>query len=118
MLVIDSAGQLGTMSSSGRYKEEIQDMGENSSGLMQLRPVTFRYTEANAGNNRPVQPGLIAEEVAEVFPGLVVRGSDGKIHSVQYHKLIPMLLNELQKQEQLIEQQQAMIADILERLPL
>jgi hypothetical protein len=40
---INSNGQLGTVSSSRRYKEDIQDMGDARSGLMRLRPVTFRY---------------------------------------------------------------------------
>ena len=69
---------------------------------MQLQPVTFRYTKARAGVDRPVQPGLIAEEVAEVYPDLVVHDRSGEIETVQYHKLIPMLLNELQKQERQI----------------
>ncbi|MBV9303038.1 MAG: tail fiber domain-containing protein [Acidobacteriaceae bacterium] len=42
-MLIDSNGQLGTISSSRRYKEEIQDMGAASDGLLHLRPVTFRY---------------------------------------------------------------------------
>jgi len=116
IVVIDSNGQLGTISSSARFKEEIEDMGEKSSGLMQLRPVTFRYTEATVGGDRPVQPGLIAEEVAEIYPDLVVHDSDGEIQTVQYHKLIPMLLNELQKQERQIEEQRTLIFEILERL--
>ena len=47
-VVIDSNGQLGTMNSSRRYKEDIQDMGDASSALMKLRPVTYRYTQAFA----------------------------------------------------------------------
>ena len=76
----------------------------------------FRYTEAYANGARPVQPGLIAEEVAEVYPGLVVHNNKGEVETVQYHKLIPMLLNELQKQERKIEEQQKQITDIMERL--
>jgi hypothetical protein len=41
--------------------------------------------------------GLIAEEVAEVYPDLVAKNKDGQIETVQYHKLTPMMLNELQK---------------------
>jgi hypothetical protein len=44
-VLIDSNGQLGTMSSSQRFKEDIQDVGDASSGLMRLRPVTFRYKQ-------------------------------------------------------------------------
>jgi hypothetical protein len=41
---------------------------------------------------------LIAEEVAKVYPELVVNGADGKPQTVAYHLLPAMLLNELQKQ--------------------
>ena len=77
-------------------------MGEASNGLMRLRPVMFRYKKEHADGERPVQPGLIAEEVAEVYPDLVTYSAEGEIQSVQYYKLSTMLLNELQKQQKLI----------------
>ena len=94
-IVIDSAGQLGTVSSSARAKDEIRDMAEESDRLMRLRPVTFRY-KAQASDG-PRQFGLIAEEVDEVLPELVVRNRAGEIETVKYHELPAMLLNELQK---------------------
>ncbi len=96
-VVIDSAGQLGTVSSSRRYKEDIHDMAGASDGLLRLRPVTFRYKKPYADGSKPVQYGLIAEEVAEVFPDLVARNKDGQVETVQYWKLSAMLLNEIQK---------------------
>lgn len=110
-VVIDSAGQLGTISSSARYKEDVADMGRTSSGLMRLRPVQFRYRQAYADGSRPLEYGLIAEEVARVYPDLVVYGSEGP-ETVQYHKLIPMLLNELQKQSQQLEELKSTIAEL------
>jgi len=77
-------------------------MRDRSQGLYQLRPVTFRYKQDPQG---PRQYGLIAEEVATVYPELVTRGTDGKVESVQYHELIPMLLNEVQHQQQKLETQ-------------
>jgi Chaperone of endosialidase len=96
-VVIDSNGQLGTISSSRRFKEDIRDMGQSTDGLLQLRPVTFHYKATYADGTKPSEYGLIAEEVAEVYPDLVVKGADGEIETVQYQKLTPMLLNELQK---------------------
>jgi hypothetical protein len=96
-VVIDSNGQLGTVSSSRRYKEDIQDMREASSGLMRLRPVTFRYQKPFADGSKPVQYGLIAEEVAEVYPDLVARSADGQVETVKYQVLDSMLLNEVQR---------------------
>jgi len=46
---------------------------------------------------------LIAEEVAEVYPNLVAYGSDGQVETVRYDQLVPMLLNELQKQHREIQ---------------
>ena len=104
-VVIDSNGQLGTVSSSRRFKEDIQDMGEASSGLLRLRPVTFRYRQPFADGSKPIEYGLIAEEVAEVYPDLVAHSADGQIESVKYQVLDSMLLNELQKEHQQVQQQ-------------
>jgi len=115
-VVIDSNGQLGTVSSSRRYKEDIQNMGDASDGLMQLRPVTFRYTKAFDDGSKPVQYGLIAEEVADVYPDLVARSAEGQVESVRYQLLDPMLLNELQKQNATIAAQKEQIRSLGDRL--
>jgi Chaperone of endosialidase len=99
VLIDTTNGQLGVMSSSRRYKEDIQDMGDASSGLMQLRPVTFRYQKPFADGAKPLQYGLIAEEVAEVYPDLVARSADGQVETVKYQVLDSMLLNEVQRQQ-------------------
>jgi hypothetical protein len=75
------------MSSSRRYKDDIKDMGDSSSKLMRLRPVTFRYKKAFDDGSKPVQYGLVAEEVAEVYPDLVARSADGQIETVKYQAL-------------------------------
>jgi hypothetical protein len=97
VLINTATGQLGVASSSRRYKEDIQDMGDASSGLMCLRPVTFRYQKPFADGSKPVQYGLIAEEVAEVYPDLVAHSADGLIETVKYQVLDSMLLNEVQR---------------------
>jgi hypothetical protein len=97
--MIDSNGQLGTVSSSRRFKEDIQDMGDASRDLMRLRPVTFRYKQPFADGSTPIQYGLIAEEVADVYPDLVAHSADGQIETVKYQVLDSMLLNEVQRQE-------------------
>ena len=100
-VMIDSAGQLGTVSSSRRFKQDIEDMGDASGALMKLRPVTFRYKTSLDPTGSP-QYGLIAEEVAEVFPDLVVCEKSGPPETVRYHVLVPMLLNEVQKDRKTI----------------
>jgi hypothetical protein len=95
-VVVSSNGQLGIAASSQRYKRDIRSLDDRSQGLWQLRPVTFRYKQDPQGQR---QYGLIAEEVANVYPELVVRGSKGEIESVQYRELIPLMLNEMQHQQ-------------------
>jgi hypothetical protein len=108
-VLIDSNGQLGTISSSRRFKEDIHDMGDASEGLMRLRPVTFRYKKPFDDGSKPIQYGLIAEEVAEVYPDLVARSADGQIETVKYQVLDPMLLNEVQRQQKEMQAQQTEI---------
>ena len=110
------AGVLLVSASSRQFKQDIHDMDRASRNLMQLRPVTFRYKkEYDSGEGR-LQYGLIAEEVAEVYPELVVYDDTGKVKTVEYQKLPAMLLNELQKQHGKIQEQEAVITDLTERL--
>jgi hypothetical protein len=115
-VVIDSAGQLGTISSSRRLKQEISDMGEASQGLLELRPVTFRYRSPYADGMQPIEFGLIAEEVAEVFPELVVYNEDQEPESVKYRLLSSLLLNEVQKQNTRLAEQEAKLAELSAQL--
>jgi hypothetical protein len=112
-VVINSKGQLGVIKSSARYKRDIQPLSNRSQGLWQLRPVTFRYKE-DPSNER--QYGLIAEEVAKVYPELVVRGEKGEIESVQYEELIPLMLNEMQHQRAALDTLKAQNAALQARL--
>ena len=109
---INSNGQLGTLTSSKRFKKDIRDIGDTSDRLMSLRPVSFRYNEAAENGERPLQYGLIAEEVAKVYPDLVQYDRQGKPFTVYYHLLTPMMLNELQKAHHRLETQQTEIATL------
>jgi hypothetical protein len=91
--------------SSLRFKEQVRDMGDSTNGLMKLRPVTFFYKPEYALGGRTLQYGLIAEEVAQVYPELVEFDKDGKPYSIRYQLITTMLLNELQKQYHVAEAQ-------------
>jgi len=108
-VLIDSDGQLGTLSSSRRFKKEIKPMNSASEAILALKPVTFHYK--NDKENMP-QFGLIAEDVAKVNPGLVVRDKNGEIYTVRYEAVNAMLLNEFLKEHKQVEQQQATIAQL------
>jgi len=98
-VVIDSLGQLGTVSSSRRTKNDIQDLGNASRAVLDLRPVRFTYRQPFADGSTPVQYGLIAEEVEAVLPSLVAYGRDGRPETVKYHVLPTLLLAEVQRLE-------------------
>jgi hypothetical protein len=112
-VLIDASGQLGTVSSSARFKDEIQDMGEATERLLKLRPVTFRY---KAQQEARTQFGLIAEEVEKVMPELVVCSPSGEADTVLYHEMPSMLLNELQRQQREVQQQQREIQELKSEL--
>ncbi len=100
---INTAGRLGVPTSSRRFKENIEDMGTTSSNLLKLRPVIFNH-KADIDPAKALTYGLIAEEVAEVYPELVGLDKEGKPLSINYSLIISMLLNELQKQHRDIEE--------------
>ncbi len=108
-VVIDSAGQLGTVSSSERFKKEIKPMDKASEAILSLKPVTFHYKSDST--NTP-QFGLIAEEVGKVDPDLVVRDENGDIYTVRYDSVNAMLLNEFLKEHRKVEEQGATIAQM------
>ena len=112
-VVIDSTGQLGTASSSGRFKREIKPMDKASQAILELRPVTFHYKSHKTDTP---QFGLIAEEVAKVNPDLVIYDSDGKPYTVRYDAVNAMLLNEFLKEHCKVEQQQATITALKSRV--
>jgi Chaperone of endosialidase len=110
-VLIDSNGQLGTTSSSRRVKTDIHDLGDQSRALHQLRPVSFRY-RSHPPDGAP-EYGLIAEEVAEIYPELVVRDKDSQPSGVRYHVLPAMLLNELQRQQREIDELRAQVRALI-----
>ena len=112
-VLIDSAGQLGTASSSRRFKKEIQPMDKASERILALKPVTFHYK--SDATNTP-QFGLIAEEVAAVDPNLVVRDENGQIYTVRYEAVNAMLLNEFLKEREKVEEQQGRISELTFRV--
>jgi hypothetical protein len=108
-VLIDSAGQLGTASSSRRFKKEIKPMDKASEAILALKPVTFHYKSDKTGT---AQFGLIAEEVAAVNPDLVVRDDNGEIYTVRYDAVNAMLLNEFLKEHRKVEEQEATITQL------
>jgi hypothetical protein len=108
---INSSGQLGTLTSSRRFKEEIRPMDQASNALFSLKPVTFRYKKEidPAGAS---QFGLVAEDVEKVNPDLVVRDKEGKSYSIRYDQVNAMLLNEFLKEHKAFIEEQAKVREL------
>jgi hypothetical protein len=110
---IDSNGQLGTVNSSRRFKHDIKPMEKTSEAILSLKPVTFRY---NSDHTKTSQFGLIAEEVAEVNPDLVVRDNEGEALTVRYEAINAMLLNEFLKEHYKVQKLEAALEAMNVRL--
>ncbi len=108
-VVIDSNGQLGTSSSSVRFKNDITMMGNASEAILSLKPVTFHY---KSDQTRTAQFGLIAEEVAKINPDLVIRDAKGELYTVRYDAVNAMLLNEFLKEHRTVQEQKALVAQL------
>jgi hypothetical protein len=96
-VLVASNGQLGTLVSSKRFKQEIKPMDKASEALFALKPVTFRYKKGIDPQGIS-QFGLVAEDVEKVNPDLVLRDKEGKTYSVRYDQVNAMLLNEFLKE--------------------
>ena len=92
-VLVGTDGHLGTMTSSRRFKERIVSLPHQTEKIEKLNPVQFVYKNDRVKHE---QYGLIAEEVAEVYPALVLRDKDGQIVSLNYQLLVPLLLKEVQ----------------------
>jgi len=112
-VVVDANGQLGTVACSRRFKKEIKPMDKASEAILALKPVTFHY---KTGAEHTAQFGLIAEEVAEVNPDLVVRDKKGDIYTVRYDAVNAMLLNEFLKEHRKNQEQEATIARLEQQI--
>jgi hypothetical protein len=105
VVTVNSSGRLGRANvSSRRYKHDIKPMDKASEALYALNPVSFRYNKQYDAT-QTLAFGLIAEEVAEVYPDLVGRNPDGQLESVRYEQINAMLLNEFLKEHRTVEEQ-------------
>ena len=110
-----TTGQLGTTppASSRRFKKEIKAMDQVSEAILALKPVTFQYKSDNKGTP---QFGLIAEEVAQVNPDLIMRDDKGEIYTVRYEAVNAMLLNEFLKEHHKVQELETGMTALIARV--
>jgi hypothetical protein len=111
-VIIGANGKLGTVVSSERFKDAIKPMDKASEAILALTPVSFRYKQELDPAGIP-QFGLVAEQVEKVNPDLVSRDVDGKPYTVRYEAVNAMLLNEFLKEHKTVQEQGAVIAQIV-----
>jgi len=104
---VTASGQLGVLASSERYKTDIATLPAPTDRLGQLRPVSFHLKSEPKGT---LQYGLIAEEVAKIYPELVLHDQSGQIQGVRYDELAPLLLSEVQEQRRTLAAQEQELA--------
>lgn len=92
-VLCDASGQLGTVVSSERYKENIVKLEKES--ILSLTPVSFNH---KTDKTKTKVYGLVAEDVHEKFPDLCIYKNDMP-DSVKYHEMTALLLLEIQKLE-------------------
>jgi hypothetical protein len=109
-VLVAQNGQLGTITSSRRFKDEIKPMDKASEALFSLKPVTFRYKK----EIDPIgtqQFGLVAEDVEKVSPDLVFHDENGFLNTVRYEQVNAMLLNEFLKEHRKVRKLEATFAE-------
>jgi uncharacterized coiled-coil protein SlyX len=108
---VNSSGQLGTLTSSARFKQDIHSMDKASEAILALKPVTFRYQQELDPDGIP-QFGLVAEQVENVNPDLVARDAKGEVYTVRYEAVNAMLLNEFLKEHCKVQEQETTITQL------
>ena len=99
-LVRTASGDLATIGSSLRYKENIIDYDKGLETIAQLRPVYFNYK-----NEKEIQnAGLIAEELDELNLTEFVRYNlEDQPESIAYEQMVTLLIKGMQEQQQQID---------------
>ena len=114
-----------TQSSDLKLKKDVRDMPEGTlTNVLRLRPKTYRYDssiEPGLGLPADDQVGFVAQDVAEVFPALVKKvtvpssdttKSDDTVLSVDYVKVVPLLVKAIQEQQEEIRSLQSQVGKL------
>ncbi len=99
-ITVDAAGRITAISanvppSDRRLKKDIQPLENSLEGLLKLKPSQYQWKDPE---KEGLSYGLIAQELAEVYPNLVKKRSDGYF-GINYIELIPLLIKAIQEQQ-------------------
>ncbi|MFH1325447.1 MAG: tail fiber domain-containing protein, partial [archaeon] len=93
-------------SSDSRLKENVAVLENSLEKVQELKGVRFNWKENGEENI-----GLIAQDVENVFPELVVTNSEG-MKSVKYGNMVAVLIEAMKEQQAEIENQNVRIAEL------
>ena len=114
-MYVDSTGLIGNLTSSIRFKQDVEDFYVDSEKVLQLEPKTYYYktdVEQN-GENATKQIGFIAEQAQELgLEYLYQKDEQGIPNYFAYEKLPTYLLGVIKNQQQLIESLQTRIEQL------
>ncbi len=102
---------LAMIKSSREYKTDIdyKDTEYWHNGLMNVKPCTFRY---KYGDCKKTKIGVIAEDLIEYMPELVLLDEDGKCDTVTYIDFIIPLVSEVQRLNKEIDRLENLIKGV------
>ncbi len=93
----NSDGDLGIPSASKRYMKNIRRPEIDPEEVLKLHPVRFEW---EATDEEDI--GLVAEDVEEIFPDLVIHDGEGNPDAVKYDRVVLYLLELVKAQQQKI----------------
>ena len=104
---VNSSGKLGTTTSSRKFKENIESVdSKTATKILDLDIVKFNYKD---DKTKELNYGVIAEDVVSIFPEMIVYDKEGEISTVQYHKLLPLVIKKIQDMQAEIEELKSQI---------
>lgn len=109
-------------SSSKRYKHSIKPLSEDrdSHRLLDIPVVEFEWNVEHPLQYEDMKgktvPGIIAEDVAEIYPSAVIHNADGEVESWDERRIIPGMLALIQEQDKKIQQLEARLSKLEEML--
>ena len=102
---------VGCLTSSIRFKRDIQPLDEGLDAVMRMRPVSYDLKPEYDSFHLGPQVGLIAEEIEKIDRRLVGYEPDGRtVRGVRYVQLTAVLAKAIQDQQREIRQLQVAVA--------
>lgn len=127
LLIDTSTGQLGTTTSSRRYKTNINNMRHGQSDFIyDSEIVTFNFKKREMQDGKEMwsdtehEPkmchGMIAEDFIDIMPDMVMVNEDGEPQGIDYTAMIPAMIHKLQEQRGVIHDLALRLDNIEEKI--